>query len=87
MNWFFLRWLVGSQTGGKRLRAGLPATWRVGDKTGTGDDGATNTIAVLWPPTGGPIVACVYCVGSKAPRPAIEATHAKIGALIARSMG
>lgn len=83
----FTGWLVGSQTGGNRLRAGLPAGWRVGDKTGTGEGGATNTIAVLWPPAGGPIIACVYCVGSKAPRPTIEAAHAKIGAIIARSMG
>src|SRR5947207_13015445 len=29
-------WLRGSLTGGARIRAGLPATWTVGDKTGTG---------------------------------------------------
>ena len=45
-------WLVGNQTGDKRLRAGLPAGWRVGDKTGSWGDGKignTNDIAVIWP--------------------------------------
>ena len=28
-------WLAANTTGGKRLRAGLPAGWRVGDKTGS----------------------------------------------------
>ena len=47
-------WLVANRTGGKRLRAGLPAGWKVGDKTGSwGDDqkGTTNDIAVIWPAT------------------------------------
>jgi len=30
-----ISWLVANTTGGKRLRAGLPPSWRVGDKTGT----------------------------------------------------
>ena len=29
-------WLIATKTGAKRLRAGLPKDWRVGDKTGTG---------------------------------------------------
>ena len=47
-------WLVANRTGDKRLRAGLPAGWKVGDKTGSwGDDqkGTTNDIAVIWPAT------------------------------------
>ena len=46
-------WLVGNQTGDKRLRAGLPSGWKVGDKTGSWGDGKignTNDIAVTWPP-------------------------------------
>jgi beta-lactamase class A len=45
-------WLVANQTGDKRLRAGLPAGWTVGDKTGSWGDGkvgTTNDIAVIWP--------------------------------------
>jgi len=54
------RWLVGNTTGDKRIRAGVPAGWTVGDKTGTGDYGSTNDIAVLWPSQGEPMVLAVY---------------------------
>ena len=37
-------WLVTSTRGTDRLRAGLPATWRVGTKAGTGARGATNDV-------------------------------------------
>jgi beta-lactamase class A len=42
-----LAWLHANQTGGARLRAGLPAAWRVGDKTGSGANGTTNDVAIL----------------------------------------
>ncbi len=44
-----VEWLAANTTGGKRLRAGLPTGWHVGDKTGTGDRGTANDIAVIWP--------------------------------------
>ena len=53
-------WLRGNTTGATRIRAGVPADWVVGDKTGSGDHGTTNDIAVLWPPTGSPIVLAIY---------------------------
>lgn len=53
-------WLRGNTTGTTRIRAGVPADWVVGDKTGTGDHGTTNDIGVLWPPTGSPIVLAIY---------------------------
>jgi beta-lactamase class A len=56
-----IAWLVGNKTGDKRLRAGLPKDWRVGDKTGTGKNGSFNDIAVVWPPDRGPlIITCYY---------------------------
>ncbi len=48
-------WAVATSTGGKRLRAGFPADWRAGDKTGTGQRGMTNDIAVAWPAKEGPV--------------------------------
>ena len=33
----------------QRTRAGLPAEWRVGDKTGSGPRGEANDVAVGWP--------------------------------------
>ena len=52
-------WLQGNTTGAARIRAGVPAGWPVGDKTGTGDYGTTNDVAVLWPPGRPPIVLVV----------------------------
>jgi beta-lactamase class A len=49
-------WLVTNKTGDKRLRAGVPKGWRVGDKTGSGANNATNDIAVLWPPGRAPML-------------------------------
>ncbi|EYU16621.1 class A beta-lactamase [Photorhabdus aegyptia] len=53
-------WLKGNTTGDASIRAGAPADWVVGDKTGGGDYGTTNDVAVLWPPKGAPVVLAVY---------------------------
>ncbi|MFK4069375.1 class A beta-lactamase [Streptomyces sp. NPDC029674] len=54
-------WLLRNATevGERRIRAGLPKGWRVADKTGTGDWGRANDIAVAWPPGGAPLVIAV----------------------------
>ncbi len=80
-------WMVGAQTGFQRLRAGLPAAWRVGDKTGTGDNGTYNDVAILRPPGRPPLVATVYLTGATAPAVTCEAVHAEIGRLIAADLG
>ncbi|ANI29117.1 beta-lactamase [Yersinia entomophaga] len=54
------QWLKGNTTGNASIRAGVPADWLVGDKTGSGDYGTTNDVAVLWPPTGAPLILAVY---------------------------
>ena len=78
-------WLVDDKVGDKRLRAGLPQSWRVGDKTGSGDDGSTNAIAIIRPPGRAPIFAAVYFTGSTASMDARNAVHKEIGALIAET--
>nr|WP_307249184.1 class A beta-lactamase [Catenuloplanes indicus] len=52
-------WLRANTTGAETIRAGVPAGWVVGDKTGSGGYGTRNDIAVLWPPSGAPIVLAV----------------------------
>lgn len=52
-------WLRGGTTGDALIRAGVPAGWVVGDKTGAGGYGTRNDIAVLWPPDGDPVVLAV----------------------------
>jgi beta-lactamase class A len=59
-------WLVANQTGGAKLRAGLPRDWRTGDKTGGGYWGTTNDVAVIWPPDRKSLVVSVYLTGTTA---------------------
>lgn len=53
-------WMKANTTGDASIRAGVPAGWVVGDKTGSGGYGTTNDIAVLWPQKGAPLVLAVY---------------------------
>jgi beta-lactamase class A len=76
-------WLVANRTGDKRLRAGLPKGWRVGDKTGTGGHNATNDVAVLWPPGRAPIVVAAYYVEVQASAGERDAVLAEVGRLAA----
>ena len=53
-------WMLGNTTGAERIRAALPAGWKLADKTGTGSYGSANDIAVIYPPDRGPIVLAIY---------------------------
>ncbi len=44
---------------GDLIRAGVPAGWKVGDKSGAADYGTRNDIAVIWPPEGAPLVMAI----------------------------
>ncbi|MBQ0959813.1 class A beta-lactamase [Ideonella sp. 4Y11] len=88
-----LGWMRATRTGQRRLRAGLPAGWTAGDKTGTGlDDGLPdriNDVAIVWPPGGrAPRVVAAYYEGplrgSRRVRPQDEAVLAAVGRLVAR---
>ena len=79
-------WLLASQTGLHRLRAGLPADWRVGDKTGAGN-GSDNDVAILWPPNRKPILVASYIAGTSLDGDRSNAIHARLGALIAVAAG
>ncbi|GAB2724339.1 class A beta-lactamase [Kitasatospora kifunensis] len=52
-------WLKANTTGGPYIRAGVPAGWQVGDKTGNGGYGTRNDIAILWPSGRAPIVLAI----------------------------
>lgn len=58
-------WLKQNTTGDKRIRAGTPSTWVVGDKTGGCDYGTTNDIAIIWPKHCDPIVISIYFTQNK----------------------
>jgi beta-lactamase class A len=77
-------WAIECRTGLERLRAGLPKGWRAGDKTGTGDRGTYNDVAIVWPPRRKPVLITSYLAESKLGTDAGNAIHAKVArALVA----
>jgi beta-lactamase class A len=79
-------WLITNKTGDTRLRAGLPKTWLVGDKTGTGSDksGFNNDIAVAWPPDRAPVIVTAYCEMPSIPAAKRNAVIAEVGRIAAQ---
>jgi beta-lactamase class A len=73
-----------SRTGLDRLRAGFPRGWQSCDKTGTGQNGAYNDIALTYPPKRRPILVAVYMSGSTLTPKELSAAHADIGALVGK---
>lgn len=72
------RWLLANTTGGRRLKAGIPADWRIGDKTGTHQTGA-NDIGLIWPPGRPPLLVTAYLAESAADARMRDATIAAVG--------
>ena len=78
-------WLIADKVGDKRLRAGLPPSWGVGDKTGSGDHGTANVIGILRSPGRAPLLAGVYYTESEASMDARNAVHKQVGEIIAET--
>lgn len=76
-------WMVASKTGLKRVRAGLPSGWAVGDKTGTGANGSANVVAIIRPENRATLFASVYLTGSSAPADELDGVHMEVGRIIA----
>jgi beta-lactamase class A len=80
-----LAWMRGCQTGTRRLRAGLPPDWIVGDKTGSGRRNAINDVALAVPPGRAPIIIASYASDGPGSVSALEATHAAVARLVAHA--
>lgn len=82
-----LRWMQNTSTGTRRLRAGLPAAWRSGNKTGTGRaEGTTNKcndVAISHPPGRSPIVVAAYFDSGEYTQQ-VEARHEAVLAEVGR---
>ena len=74
----FRKWLIGSVTGFNRLRAGLPAGWVVGDKTGNNGEDAAGDVAIAWPKPDRPVLICAYTRGGKPDDSQLQAIFAAI---------
>ncbi|OBK28732.1 class A beta-lactamase [Mycobacterium asiaticum] len=53
-------WMARNTTGGNRIRAAFATDWKVIDKTGSGDYGRANDVAVVWSPGDVPHVIAIY---------------------------
>jgi beta-lactamase class A len=77
----------GCETGSDRLRAGLPASWWVGDKTGTGEQGTCNDVAIAVPPGRAPVLIAAYLSDGHASGDELEAAHVAIARLVSTQLG
>ncbi len=75
-------WMATCTTGRNRLRAGLPADWAAGDKTGSGERGTVNDVAILRPLHRAPILVAVYYTGSTTPMEDRNAVLAEVGRIV-----
>jgi beta-lactamase class A len=78
-------WAVASTTGRTRLRAGLPAGWRAGAKSGTGEH-VSNDVAVFWPSGRKPVVVASYLADCNLETDAANAIHAEVARALVRSL-
>ena len=82
-----LAWLRACTTGRNRLRAGLPADWNPGDKTGTGENGAAGDVAIAFPPGRAPVVVAAYFSESNAAYDAKMSAFSEIGRIVTETFG
>jgi beta-lactamase class A len=81
-------WLRANTTGDARIRAGLPDSWTVGDKTGSADAyGAANDIAIVQPPTGAPLILAIYTNRTAPDGTRDDAVIASAATLLASALG
>jgi beta-lactamase class A len=76
------QWMVDCKTGANRLRGGLPASWKIGDKTGNNGKDAAGDIAVAWPKPDTPVLIAAYTQGGKPAAAQIETVFAGVGQMV-----
>ena len=81
-----LAWMTACTTGIRRLRAGVPADWRVADKTGSGDHGTANDIGILAPPGRAPVLVTVYLTRTRLSWAELDPVIAQVGAAVAAAL-
>mgnify|MGYP001591062493 CR=1 FL=1 len=79
------RWMAADRVGDALLRAGLPKTWAIADKTGAGGHGARAIVAVTRPPAGPPVTIAVFLAETAATMAERNAAIAEIGTAIGRA--
>ena len=85
-----IQWMVDTNTGMKRIRGGLPSSWKSGDKTGTANsanfNNKTNDVAIFWPPARPPVIVTAFYEADgkyEQTRDADQAVLAEVGRIAA----
>jgi beta-lactamase class A len=77
--------LLGNATGKHKLRAGINPEWKVGDKTGSGENGASNDVAIVFPTDKKPFLVAVFYTGSNNSTDKKNEIIAEIGRIVSTS--
>ena len=79
------QWMLASRTGDKRLRAGMPASWKMGGKTGSGDNGTANDTLLIWPtPDAAPLLVTAFFTRNMLQPAQRDEVLAKAGEVVSR---
>jgi beta-lactamase class A len=81
-----LGWLEACETGKTRIRAAFPPSWVIGDKTGTGEHGACNDVAIARPPRRASILMAIYTSEGQAPLADKEAAIVEVARIATRTL-
>ena len=76
-----------TETGDALIRAGVPRSWRVGDKTGSAAYGTRNDVAILRPPGRAPILLAVLTTHDSAEAATDDALVAAATRVAVRALG
>jgi beta-lactamase class A len=80
-------WMLNEQNGRARIRAGLQRAgdgWLIANKPGTSINGATNDIAIAWPPNLPPMVFAAFVNAPEADAKARQDTIARVAQMAAQ---
>ncbi|MGY1580409.1 class A beta-lactamase [Streptomyces sp. MN13] len=80
-------WLLNNTTSDDRLRAGVPSTWTVADKTGGGSYGTNNNVGIAWTPDGTPVVLAVLSRKSAPDAVRVNALIADTARVLTETLG
>ncbi|MFF7776961.1 class A beta-lactamase [Streptomyces tanashiensis] len=79
-------WMLRNTTSAERFRRGLPADWRLADKTGSARFGGAHDVGIAWRPDGTPVVLAVLTARPEEDAPSDNALVARTAAVLAQEL-
>jgi len=76
------QWLIGNRVADALLRAGIPQTWTIADRTGAAGNGTRAIAAIMWPPERKPVIVAIYITETDASFDERNKAIAEIGSAI-----